>query len=342
MIRIGIICPSEIAFRRFLPALGKTEDKFQFVGVAIASPEEWFGDTKNIDPSILHAQQEQELIKAGTFGGKIFMGYEAMIKSDEIDAIYIPLPPALHYKWAKMALQSGKHVMVEKPATICLKDTQDLIQEADSKGLALHENYMFVFHKQIQTLMDIVKRGEQIGTPRLFRISFGFPRRALLDFRYNKKLGGGALYDAGGYTLRYATELLGPSAKVIAAHVNYDKDFEVEIFGTATIVNNNGMTVQAAFGMDNDYHCDIEIWGSKGTIVSGRILTAPVGYVPFYTLKQNQEYSRYNLPEDDAFLKSIQWFATCIENNTIRQENYKIIERQGILVQDFHNLAGMD
>ena len=44
MIRIGIICPSEIAFRRFLPALQKALDKFTFVGVAIASPEEWFGD----------------------------------------------------------------------------------------------------------------------------------------------------------------------------------------------------------------------------------------------------------------------------------------------------------
>ena len=44
MIKIGIICPSEIAFRRFLPALQEAEG-FQFVGVAIASPAEWFGDS---------------------------------------------------------------------------------------------------------------------------------------------------------------------------------------------------------------------------------------------------------------------------------------------------------
>lgn len=42
-IRIGIICPSEIAFRRFLPSLEK-EENFTYVGVAIASKEEWDGD----------------------------------------------------------------------------------------------------------------------------------------------------------------------------------------------------------------------------------------------------------------------------------------------------------
>ena len=342
MIRVGIICPSEIAFRRFLPALSNLKDTFTFVGVAIASQEEWFGDISNIPQSVIDEQQQRELAKAETFGGKVFRGYETIIKSEEIDAIYIPLPPALHYKWAKMALQHGKHVMVEKPSTTCLKDTQDLIAEAEKNGLVLHENYMFVFHKQIQALKDIVAQGEKVGTPRLYRISFGFPRRALNDFRYNKKLGGGALLDAGGYTLRYATELLGPTARVTAAQVNYDKDFEVEIFGTATVVNDEGMTVQTAFGMDNDYHCDIEIWGSKGTITSGRILTAPTGCVPNYTLKQNQEYSKFDLPEDDAFGKSLQRFAACVDNAAIRQENYQILLRQETLVQQFHDLAGME
>ena len=41
MIRIGIICPSEIAYRRFLPAL-KENTEFSYVGVAVATKEEWF------------------------------------------------------------------------------------------------------------------------------------------------------------------------------------------------------------------------------------------------------------------------------------------------------------
>ena len=345
MIRIGIICPSEIAFRRFMPALQRACDKIQFSGIAYSSTEEWFGDISKVSPEAIREQQERESNKAQTFidafGGKKYKGYQTLIESKDIDAIYLPLPPALHYKWAKMALENGKHVFVEKPSTCYLKDTEDLITIAREKGLALHENYMFVFHNQIRELNDIISEGSQVGKPRLYRITFGFPRRALNDFRYNKNLGGGALLDAGGYTMRYATELLGPTARVTTAQVNYDPDFEVEIFGSATMVNDAGLTAQLAFGMDNDYRCDIEIWGSKGTITSGRILTAPVGCVPTYTLKQNQEYSQHNLSEDDAFYKSIQRFIACVNDDEVRKENYAILLKQEQLVQQFRGLSGL-
>lgn len=345
MIRIGIICPSEIAFRRFMPALKKAEKEFVFAGIGYASPEEWFGDVSKVSEETIKDQQERERAKAQTFidayGGKFYTGYQSLIESSDVDAIYLPLPPALHYKWAKLALENGKHVFVEKPSTCYLKDTEELIAIAKQKNLALHENYMFVFHNQIKELNDIIAEGSQVGTPRLFRITFGFPRRALTDFRYNKKLGGGALLDAGGYTMRYATELLGKTAKVTTAQVNYDPDFEVEIFGTATMVNNDGLTAQVAFGMDNDYRCDIEVWGSKGTITSGRILTAPVGCIPTYTLKQNHEYSQHNFSEDDAFYKSIQRFASCINSEEARRENYSILLKQEQLVQQFRDLSGL-
>lgn len=345
MIRIGIICPSEIAFRRFLPALTTDSNKkvFEFVGVAFASPEEWFGDLSHVTQGQITNQQENEGKKAQSFadqyGGKVFQGYSTMITSNEIDAIYIPLPPALHFKWAKLALEQGKHVMVEKPSTTCYHDSKELIDIAKQKGLALHENYMFVFHNQLKAVDEVIADGTSVGVPRLFRISFGFPRRALNDFRYNKKLGGGALLDAGGYTIRYATELLGSTARITTAQVNYDPDFEVEIFGSATMVNDSGLTAQLAFGMDNDYRCDIEVWGSKGTLTSGRILTAPVGCVPKYTLKQNQEYTEHELPEDDAFGKSLQRFVKCVTDKAAREENYTIIERQARLVQEFKDRA---
>lgn len=346
MIRIGILCPSEIAFRRFMPALKKAENEIVFSGISYASPEEWFGDTNKINLEVIKEQQIKERTKAKSFvdayGSVIIEGYQRLIESADFDAVYIPLPPALHFKWAKMALQNGKHVFVEKPSTCYLKDTEDLISEARKHKLALHENYMFVFHNQIKELNEIISDEIKVGKPRLFRITFGFPRRALTDFRYNKKLGGGALLDAGGYTMRYATELLGPSARITTAQVNFDPDFEVEIFGSATMVNDEGMTAQLAFGMDNDYRCDIEVWGSKGTITSGRILTAPVGFVPTYTLKQNQEYSHYNFSEDDAFYKSIIKFTECIENETARIENYKVILKQEQLIQQFRELSGLN
>lgn len=335
MIRIGIICPSEIAFRRFLPSLKLTEG-FEYVGVAIASKEEFAGATNEI----LAKERQKAQTFVDNYGGKIFEGYGTLIFSDEIDAIYLPLPPALHFKWAENALLNGKHVFVEKPSTTCLADTQRLVSLAKERSLALHEDYMFVYHNQIEAINEIVGSGE-LGDVRLYRITFGFPRRDAHDFRYNKALGGGALLDAGGYTMKYATTLLGMSGKLVAATANYLPEFEVDMYGSATMVNDEGVVAQLAFGMDNDYKCDVEIWCSKGTLTSSRVLTAPAGFVPTCMIKKNQEYETRNLPADDAFLKSIQRFGLCVNEEKARIDNYQLIEHQEILIERFKELSNM-
>lgn len=338
MIRIGIICPSEIAFRRFLPALKEAGEGFQFTAIGIASPEEWFGDIKQVSKEQIEEQQARERAKAQTFidsyGGEIIVGYGNLVSSKKIDAAYIPLPPALHHQWAKKALEAGKHVFVEKPSTTTLADTEDLIALASEKNLALHENYMFMYHSQIEELNKVVESGE-IGDVRLYRITFGFPMRAKNDFRYNKTLGGGALLDAGGYCLKYANYLLGGNAHITTAQANYIEGFDVDMYGSATMANDKGQIAQIAFGMDNDYRCDIEIWGSKGTITSGRILTAPADFIPSYTIKKNQEIEIRELRADDAFLKSIIRFKTCVEDVTNREKEYEIIRKQEQLVDFF-------
>lgn len=341
---IGIICPSEIAFRRFLPAL-KLVKGFTFAGISVASADEWYGDGISYDEVAEKARLEKEIIKAQSFvnewgGGRIIEGYINLVSSVDIDAVYLPLPPALHYKWAKLALEHGKHVFIEKPSTTDAVYTSELIQLAKGKKLAFHENYMFVYHDQIKALNDVVKSGE-IGDVRLYRISFGFPRRAQNDFRYNKALGGGALIDAGGYTIKYGSYLLGETARITTAQANYLDEFEVDMYGSATMVNDKGVTAQLAFGMDNDYKCEIEIWGSKGTITSSRVLTAPAGFEPEYTIKKNQDYETRKLPVDDAFRKSLTYFERCIDDDEVREMEYRLVDTEAHLLTDFKNKAGL-
>lgn len=341
-LRLGIICPSDIAARRFLPAVSAIDD-IEFVGVAVNSAEERYGSVLPPD-DVVEAMLKRGNLKASemvkTYGGKVFDSCSAIISSPEIDALYIPLPPALHYKWAKIALNNGKHVLVEKPATTTLDNTDDLISTANSKCLALHENYMFVFHDQLKAINEIIYSGE-LGDVRLYRISFGFPMRAANDFRYNRVLGGGALLDAGGYTIKYASYLLGETARVAYAHLNTGDTFEVDLYGSGALVNDNGMTAQVAFGMDNEYKCELEIWGSKGSLATGRVLTAPAGYVPTARLVKGGKETIIELPADDAFRKSIERFLQCTREKGARENNYKELHRQAELVQSFMNLAGV-
>lgn len=338
--KLAVLCPSEIAIRRFMPALQKFSD-IEFVGVGVNSPEERFENAMPDSESVsemLKNENEKATAFITQYGGRIFSSYEEIVTSRDIDALYIPLPPALHYRWAKLALENGKHVLVEKPSTISSEHTEKLVEIAKKNGVALHENYMFIFHEQLNRIDELIASGE-IGDIRLYRISFGFPMRMANDFRYNKKLGGGALIDAGGYTIKYATRLLGDSAHIVYAQMNNIEGFEVDMYGSAAMVNSNGITAQLAFGMDNNYKCELEAWGSKGCITTGRILTAPVGFIPKAIIRKGNEDTEIELPEDDAFAKSIQKFIDCTHDINIRNNNYNDIMLQARLVDQFREVA---
>jgi len=326
-----------------MPALKKTPD-FEYVGLAVCTAEERFGDKDTEVPNelkeiVVKAEHDKADSFVDAYGGKIFEGYQTIAESKDIDALYVPLPPALHFKWAKLALESGKHVLVEKPSTTTAETTKELTALAEKKGLALHENYMFAFHDQLTAINDLVDSGD-IGDVRLYRISFGFPRRAANDFRYNKALGGGALIDAGGYTIKYTTMLLGETARIAYAQMNYIDEFEVDIYGSAAMVNDEGSTVQIAFGMDNNYKCELEVWGSEGCLISKRVLTAPAGFVPEMSIRKGSDVEVKKLPADDTFMKSILRFQQCIEDGTVRKANYQTIVKQAELVDAFLKAAG--
>ena len=339
--KLGIICPSEIAIRRFMPALQQCEG-LEFAGIGVYTKEERFGSNPISDEEFKLAigkEKEKAQVFIDQYGGKLYNGYTEIAASPDIDALYIPLPPSLHFKWAKLALEYGKHVLVEKPSTTSADDTNELVRIASERSLALHENYMFAFHAQLDAIEEIIRSGE-IGDIRLYRISFGFPRRAASDFRYIKALGGGSLIDAGGYTIRYATRLLGSTAELKYAQSNYLDEFEVDMYGSAALVNQDGVTAQVAFGMDNNYKCELEAWGSKGCLTTGRVLTAPAGFAPTATIRKGNEDTVIQLPADDAFLKSIKHFVSCTEDENVRKERYQIISKQAELVDMFKKMAG--
>lgn len=334
MIKIGIICPSEIASRRFLPSL-KECPGFQFVGVAVAIPSEFIGASKEV----LEKEREKAQAIVTEYGGSIFQGYQSLIESADADAIYLPLPPGLHYHWASLVLSAGKHALVEKPCTTSLTDTQAIIDLARKNNLALHENYMFTFHAQMSAIRRIVESG-QLGQVRLYRISFGFPLRPAGDFRFNRSLGGGALLDCAGYTMKCASFFLGDTASVVSGMSNRLDGFEVDMYGSATMVNAEGAVAQLGWGMDNNYRCELDIWGSKGSLHTDRIMTAPAGYVPYANVKiGNDQPYMVELPADNAFSKSIGHFQKCIEDDSVRESNYDTIFRQAALIEQFSRLT---
>lgn len=334
IVRIGVICPSEIAFRRFMPAV-KNNKAFVYVGVAYASAEEWFEGQATNDADRIIAQEKNKAVQfQEMYGGQIFGSYYAMLESDQVDAIYIPLPPALHYRWAKKALQSGKHVFVEKPSTTSLAHTQELVEFAAQNELALHENYMFMFHPQIRFITEQIRQGI-LGEVWLYRIAFGFPFRGTQDFRYDPVLGGGATLDCGGYTLKLATYLLGnENVDISEKRLHCSQELGVDMFASATLRNQAGTAAQVSFGMDNSYKCQLEVWGSKGFLTADRIFTAPPNLSPVVQINCTGENMKTEIEPFDQFGGSLTHFYQCIQDRILREKTQKSLIQQSVLVEN--------
>jgi len=311
-LKMGILGTSEIAFRRFLPALKKAEN-WEYAGVA----------SRELAKTEKFVQE---------FGGKGYGSYEELLAEGEIDAVYLPLPPVLHFEWARKALENGKHVFLEKPSTISYEQTKMLVELASEKGLALRENYMFTEHPQLTVIQKLIAEGN-IGELRLIRIAFGFPRREGNDFRYDRALGGGALLDCGGYTVKLANLLLGEDVKCQYANLNRDCLSDVDLYGWAVLENQKKQAAQISFGMDNSYKCELEIWGQKGSIKSPRIFTAGPELEVVLEVEEKGEKKLLPVPAADQFYGSILRFESCIESQEQRTVEYQELLRQARLVE---------
>ncbi len=318
-LRLGIIGCADIARRRFMPAVLGTK------GIqAVAVAEEY--DQRKL--ALFSEEYDLETVS----------GYEELINRQDIDAVYVPQPPAMHYQWAKLALQAGKHVLVEKPATVSAAQSEDLISIAAEKGLALHENYMFRYHSQIQAIRNMINEG-QLGEIRLYRMSFGFPKRPDGDFRYIKALGGGALLDAGGYTIKLVSLLADGGVTVQSAALKGLEGYEVDMYGSATLTDSCGTVFQVGFGMDCAYQCSVEVWGSKGRLYTNRVFTAPEDYAPVLFLENAAGRKEITLQPDAHFRHSIEVFLREIEDDQERFSMYRDISVQAHLVDEIRRIA---
>lgn len=269
----------------------------------------------------------------------IVEGYDALLSMQNIEAVYVPLPTGLHYQWVKKAVQAGKHVLVEKSATNNYQEAKEIIELAKQKNVAVVENFQFQHHSQHQYVFNLIKNNE-IGEIRSFRSSFGFPPFAEdTNIRYKKELGGGALLDAGAYVLKATTFILGNNFEIKAAFLKTNKKFGVDWFGGAFLVNNEkSIFSEVAFGFDNFYQCNYEIWGSKGKITSTRAFTAKADFNPTIILEKQGYKEDIVLPKDDHFGNMISYFVDMVHTKTFKKEWDNILI-QSKLIEDVRQLS---
>jgi NDP-hexose-3-ketoreductase len=319
-INIGIVGYANIAKNSIIPTLREMKE-FNLIGVASRTKKKAF-------------------IISEEFKLKSFNSYESILENAALDAVYIPLPNSLHYQWAKKALEKKINVLVEKSMACEFEEVVELNNLAKDKALVLIENFQFRFHAQLKYLKELIDNGK-IGELRNMRASFGFPPfQDSNNIRYKKELGGGALLDVGAYPLKLSQIFLGNDITVKSARLEKSRSNNVSIWGSAFITQNIGnLTSQIAFGFDNFYQNNIELWGSKGKIYTNRIFTAKPGFEPLIYIETNEGNEIIKIPPDNHFENMLRYFYNKITTKKSIEEEYIQNINQARLIKELKELS---
>ena len=173
--------------------------------------------------SLTHAQSF-----AAAHGARRARGdYEEVLAAEDVDAVYVALPNALHERWAVAALGAGKHVLVASPAAVDADAAGRMAAAAGAGGLVLAEAAAWRWHPRGAALADLVatRAGGRLRSIAVVR------SRPLADppgerggFRSRVDQGGGALSDLGTQAVAAARWLAGEEPDAVAGVAQRRRD----------------------------------------------------------------------------------------------------------------------
>lgn len=138
--------------------------------------------------------------------------HEELLQDEEVNVVYISTVNSLHYKWAKAALEAGKHVVCEKPCTTDPEQTRELFHIAREKGLFFMEAQKMLFLPALLEVRRSIAAGElgeirQVETTHCFSASYN-------TWIYDPEAGGGPLLSSGIYAMELLIWLFGDIARI--------------------------------------------------------------------------------------------------------------------------------
>jgi xylose dehydrogenase (NAD/NADP) len=239
---IGVISTANIGRGRVIPAIEKTEATVQ----AIASRD---GERA--------ASVADELDIPQSYGS-----YAELLDDESLDAVYNPLPNAMHAEWTKRAADAGLDVLCEKPLGVDASQSQAMTEYCAERGVTLMEAFMYKYHPRTERAVEIAQ--SQLGELRRVDARFHFALPDREDIRLDPELAGGSLMDVGCYAVTAARLFLGEPHTVSATAIDR-RDCGVETSLTGMLEFDGGATATISSGFDASVH-QYRVVGTEGRL----------------------------------------------------------------------------
>lgn len=313
-LRVGVLGYSDIARRRFIPALsGSGCAVLAAIGTSRSADTPDHGPDRTGDIPVPVTRQEQDTGRSPLPAGVPLCSYSDLIAHPDVDLVYLSLPNHLHEEWAVRALVAGKHVLCEKPLAPALESVERMIAAANRSGRLLFENLMFLQHPQHAAVRDLLTSG-RIGPLRTVRSAFGFPLEDRANFRLDPARGGGACADLLTYTVGTLElfdlgDLRDPSGIVL-----HREGIDLAAHGTAGLANGAAFTFSISFCQQ--YESCYELVGAAGLLRLDRAYTTPPELANRLILRTGSTEEIIPLPAADHFAETIRHIARIIAHGT--------------------------
>lgn len=98
---------------------------------------------------------------------RVYGSYEAVVEDENVDAVYIPLPPALHVTWAVKAVERGKHVLLEKPVAMNVAELDQILEACEANGVQFMDGTMWLHHPRTTKMKEALCDEQRFGQLKL-------------------------------------------------------------------------------------------------------------------------------------------------------------------------------
>jgi predicted dehydrogenase len=272
------------------------------------------------DNAVLAAVATRDPAKAKPFqamapGLRVHDSYDAALADPEIDAVYIPLPNALHVEWVEKAVRAGKHVLCEKPIAMEVAEIDRLIALRDATGLMIAEAYMIPHHPQWQLVQSLLVEGV-IGDLLHIDSSFTFGLNDAGNIRLNPDLGGGALRDIGVYTLGSGRLVTGAEPVIRHAQLGWDHGVDV----SARILADFGsVTCTVYMNIQASNRQVVTLYGSAGYLeMTGPFNPVTHREASVRLVASDGEESLFRFPQARQYVAQVEAFGQAIHGASYR------------------------
>ena len=222
------------------------------------------------DNAVLYAVSSRGKEKAGEFqkifgAEKAYDSYEALLNDGEVEAVYIPLPNALHCEWVKKAADKGKHILCEKPLALNAVQAEEMFAYCHEKGVFLMEAFAYRHAPLIHKVKQITDSG-MIGNVKYMEAQLTDVMGDMGNIRMNHSLGGGAFYDMACYDISAISYILGKMPTQAKAFAEMDEMCGVDVSNTFLLKYADGIQAAGYSSLNSYARGYYAVIGDKGRI----------------------------------------------------------------------------